>query len=803
MAQRDFFISYRRATDGDSADTLVGELARLGGSEAIFFDRDPQSLPAGISWPYEIISNVASCETLLAIIGPGWLEEFRRRNRSPEGGWRPDTESKDWVRREIVFALQFGKRVVALLVNGAEMPGESDLPEDMRELAFRQSFRFAPDCDWASEVGDLVEQLRAPVSRPVAVPIPPLGRPAQTPDELPDSLDHPTGKRWDPRSETEDPHSYDYKFCVLDPEVRHRIRVELLAANQSGELRRGFSLTELRAFGEPRKFRTASAKCGLFVQAACIVSDGLDDGVVSKVLLYLRDEYQIHDPERIDPRNIDGESCLVATCLSAFSLHAGSGHLPKALLNDLAEPNPWAIFSRKLLIPDAVIDSKFLGVAFNLSNPQKEYLFLIWHVRTRRCPETMLVPAREEKHYDLPVWQSLDQLAGYDFEKAPIDRRVIEKTFGLNLRTPETKPKAPWLTGFVRFPGFDNTQSNGGRAVRWRRDTVPLDLARMFQQRVSRSPGSIPSSRATDLLSAFETDVRARALAVSVESVTWASVAEPFSAGLKLIVLDEAERPIGTYLILALESVEGAIPTELVRRIRERAEIGFGVAEEPKAVLVLQGIHTADRFEIRGAESLHDPGRTPIHVVRLALGANRIPVKRIAHAIVPVRRAEGPADSLLITRTKGDERPRLPGGKLENDESPLRALIRELNEELALEPDEFEASEALVGEGINVFEISPSSGLLTHYRIFPFLVRVVGTGFAKLLRQIRDPLPDDACSVWPVPFDEWIETGLGFDFSYPRTVCPLMTSEQLFAAALELPPGASPQPRSNGEFEIS
>ena len=140
-----------------------------------------------------------------------------------------------------------------------------------------------------------------------------------------------------------------------------------------------------------------------------------------------------------------------------------------------------------------------------------------------------------------------------------------------------------------------------------------------------------------------------------------------------------------------------------------------------------------------------------------------------------------------MTLSPGDERPRLPGGKIENDESPVQALARELREELALEDDEVIVSPELLPDGILMTEPSPSTHLLTHYKIYPFVVRVVGNGVETLRRQLSNPSPGDACRVWPVTFDHWTESGSGFNAAYARTVVPMLTPELLAASALDAP----------------
>ena len=83
-----YFVSYRRVTDGPVAAQFAEQLISCVGKEHVFLDRDPLSLPAGISWPHQVVERVCSCNVLLPIIGPDWAQELGHRNRTGDL-WRP------------------------------------------------------------------------------------------------------------------------------------------------------------------------------------------------------------------------------------------------------------------------------------------------------------------------------------------------------------------------------------------------------------------------------------------------------------------------------------------------------------------------------------------------------------------------------------------------------------------------------------------------------------------------------------------------------------------------------------------
>lgn len=773
MATLNYFISYRRVTDNESALRIAAELVELVKPADVFYDKDEQSLPAGVSWPREIVDRLYRADVVLVIISSGWFQELQARNSAADGHWLSGIESSDWVRREIAFSLQFGKRVLPVLLGDAQVPESRMLPGDLSDLSLIQGIRYSSTEELVRVATTTLQQL-SPLS------LSSNDLPSLSTGEEKDDPDGAEGVLWDPDIERDSPHLMDYKYCIVDERERHRLRVGLLATSPMNAYGPHLTIRDLQIAGRPRKYRISSAKRGMFLQASCIVTDGMQGTPITRVLVCIRESFQFHD--RRDARFVKGESCLIASCMTSFNFHRNSIHLPNSLLNDLENHNPWAVFSRKLLVPDSVVDCRFLGMGFNLNDSDKEYIHLVWHVRTRMCPQAMLVPAREKADHEAVFWVTLEELTQFNFEKAPIDRAVVESLFGLH--APRTDRRS--LSGFVSVPSLEGGKVRMASPERWVRDTVPLDLTRMFQLAVHRRQVSLMSAHCRDVLSAFmtfvETLISNDRIPVSIQDVEFQAAAPPFQHGVKLCVMDEAGETVGVYLVLAVESLASGLTSHTVGQIRERAMTGFDVSTAATGVLILNSVHTSERFELHGALSLHDAATTPIHVIRIASGSSGVPLKRICHALIPVASGKGlQPDSLIATRT-GDERPRLPGGKIEGEETPHQAIQRELNEELNLESSEFEILQGLPAH--SMFEVSPSTSRLTHYQIYPFLVKVHGTGVNKVVRQATNPLPTDPCRVFATSLEEWVSTGFGFDTSYPESLLPRITPELMNAAVL-------------------
>ncbi len=99
--------------------------------------------------------------TRSSVIGKEWLgasdESGRRRLENPE----------DLVRLEVATALERDIRVIPVLVQGAQMPLATDLPEGLKALARRNSLEIS-DARFRTEIEQLIEALESPTSESLA-----------------------------------------------------------------------------------------------------------------------------------------------------------------------------------------------------------------------------------------------------------------------------------------------------------------------------------------------------------------------------------------------------------------------------------------------------------------------------------------------------------------------------------------------------------------------------------------------------------------------------------------------------------
>ena len=90
---------------------------------------------------------------MLALIGSKWLD-----SRNEAGGRRLD-DPNDFVRREVKAGLSRNIAVIPILIDDAQMPKESDLPDDLRPLVRRQNYRITYE-NFRRDVDELKTQIR-------------------------------------------------------------------------------------------------------------------------------------------------------------------------------------------------------------------------------------------------------------------------------------------------------------------------------------------------------------------------------------------------------------------------------------------------------------------------------------------------------------------------------------------------------------------------------------------------------------------------------------------------------------------
>lgn len=144
------FVSYRRSDSQGEAGRLFDDLAAVFGEQSVFMD--VAAIEAGRDFRKAIEKGVTSCGALLVVMGPEWVTA-----KNEEGARRLD-DPADFVRIETAAALKRDIPVIPVLVRGARMPLAEQLPEDLRDLAYRNCVELT-HARWKSDVHVLVEAL--------------------------------------------------------------------------------------------------------------------------------------------------------------------------------------------------------------------------------------------------------------------------------------------------------------------------------------------------------------------------------------------------------------------------------------------------------------------------------------------------------------------------------------------------------------------------------------------------------------------------------------------------------------------
>lgn len=182
------FVSYRRKDAPGHSGRLYDRLEVAFGAAEVF--RDNEGLDGGDDFGEVLTGKLLECSVVLVVIGPTWLSmpDVKR------GGRRLD-QPEDWIRREVLTALQQGKVVIPVLVNGASLPEEEELPKDIAALRRKNAVELL-DSRWNTDCERLVQSIRRTLAggRQTPPKAPPGGS-AHPPATTPNGSSHPPTPR--------------------------------------------------------------------------------------------------------------------------------------------------------------------------------------------------------------------------------------------------------------------------------------------------------------------------------------------------------------------------------------------------------------------------------------------------------------------------------------------------------------------------------------------------------------------------------------------------------------------------------
>jgi len=150
------FLSYRREDSRHFAGRLFDSISSALPNIRVFMDVD--SIRFGEDFVDVLNEQLNSCQALLVVIGPSWLQK-----RGDTGKTNLD-DPDDFIRIEIETAITRKIPVIPVLVDGAQMPAQNEIPETLRPLRRRQFIRIDHD-NYNPVVKQLVVQLSELVNK--------------------------------------------------------------------------------------------------------------------------------------------------------------------------------------------------------------------------------------------------------------------------------------------------------------------------------------------------------------------------------------------------------------------------------------------------------------------------------------------------------------------------------------------------------------------------------------------------------------------------------------------------------------
>jgi hypothetical protein len=143
-------LSYRRDDSKWIAGRIFDRLEDHYGRGNVFMDID--AIPVGLDFREHLQQSLQRCDILLAIVGPKWLG-------TDEHGHHAIAEETDWVRIEIETALAKKIPVIPVLIDRLRMPKATELPEGLRNFAFRQAAEVDSGVDFRTHLDRLIRSM--------------------------------------------------------------------------------------------------------------------------------------------------------------------------------------------------------------------------------------------------------------------------------------------------------------------------------------------------------------------------------------------------------------------------------------------------------------------------------------------------------------------------------------------------------------------------------------------------------------------------------------------------------------------
>jgi CheY-like chemotaxis protein len=148
------FVSYRRQDSFDITGRICDRLISHFGQGRVFYDQD--SIPVGVDFRQHIRQNIQACDAMLVVIGTNWTTATKESS-----GQSRLSDPADFVRIEILEAIQHQIPLIPLLVQGVTMPQADLLPPELQVVVYQQGVEIESGMGFHDSVDRLIAKLEA------------------------------------------------------------------------------------------------------------------------------------------------------------------------------------------------------------------------------------------------------------------------------------------------------------------------------------------------------------------------------------------------------------------------------------------------------------------------------------------------------------------------------------------------------------------------------------------------------------------------------------------------------------------
>src|SRR5580704_3808502 len=153
-------ISYRRSDSQEIARLIFERLIVRYGKQSVFMDvHEVSGIPIGTDFKKYIDDTLQRTDFLIAVVGPQWL---RFKGNAVSQFFSRFRNLEDYVRFEVETALDRKIHVIPVLVRGARMPTQSELPPNLRAFATINALKIDAGEDFNAHINQLIERIDHP-----------------------------------------------------------------------------------------------------------------------------------------------------------------------------------------------------------------------------------------------------------------------------------------------------------------------------------------------------------------------------------------------------------------------------------------------------------------------------------------------------------------------------------------------------------------------------------------------------------------------------------------------------------------